>query len=76
MSSIFRELGRRSAGSVPDRLLPAAAVVVALILVVATFGTDPTTVVGLLALALAVATVYSAVEIVNAYEKRALTVFG
>ena len=76
MSSIFRELGRRSARGAPDRLLPAAAVVVALILAVVTFGTDPTTVVGLVALALAVATVYSAVEIVNAYEKRALTVFG
>ncbi|PSP90442.1 phosphoesterase [Halobacteriales archaeon QS_4_69_34] len=34
------------------------------------------TAVGLLVLALAVVTVYSAVEIVNAYEKRALTVFG
>ncbi|MFD1598487.1 SPFH domain-containing protein [Halobellus rarus] len=32
--------------------------------------------VGLGVLALAIATVYSAVEIVNAYEKRALTVFG
>jgi regulator of protease activity HflC (stomatin/prohibitin superfamily) len=76
MSSIFRELGRRSARGVPNRLLPAAAVVVALILAVAAFGTDPITVVGLVALALAAATVYSAVEIVNAYEKRALTVFG
>jgi regulator of protease activity HflC (stomatin/prohibitin superfamily) len=76
MSSIFRELGRRSAGGVPDRLLPAAAVVVALILAVATFGTDPTTIVGLVVLALAIVTVYSAVEVVNAYEKRALTVFG
>ena len=76
MSSIFRELGRRSARDVPSRLLPAAAVVVGLILAVAAFGTDPVTVVGLVALALAAATVYSAVEIVNAYEKRALTVFG
>ncbi|MBB6647376.1 SPFH domain-containing protein [Halobellus ruber] len=76
MSSIFRELGRRSVGSVPSRLLPAAAVVVALILAVTIFGTDPTTIVGLAVLAVAVATVYSAVEIVNAYEKRALTVFG
>ena len=76
MSSIFRELGRRSARGVPDRLLPAAAAVVGLVLAVAAFGTDPVTVVGLVALALAAATVYSAVEIVNAYEKRALTVFG
>jgi regulator of protease activity HflC (stomatin/prohibitin superfamily) len=36
----------------------------------------PVTVVGLTVLALAVATVYSAVEIVEAYEMRALTVFG
>ena len=76
MSSIFRELGRRSASGVPDRLLPAAAVGVALVLTVAVFGTNLTTIVGLLALVLAAATVYSAVEIVNAYEKRALTVFG
>ena len=76
MSSIFRELGRRSASGVPDRLLPAAAVGVALVLTVAVFGANLTTIVGLLALVLAAATVYSAVEIVNAYEKRALTVFG
>ena len=76
MSSIFRDLGRRSVRGVPNRLLPAAAVVVGLILAVAVFGTDPITVVGLVGLALATATVYSAVEIVNAYEKRALTVFG
>ena len=76
MSSIFRELGRRSVSGVPDRLLPAAAVGVALVLAVATFGTNLTTLVGFLALMLAAVTVYSAVEIVNAYEKRALTVFG
>jgi regulator of protease activity HflC (stomatin/prohibitin superfamily) len=76
MSSIFRELGRRSASGVPDRLLPAAAVGVALVLTVAVFGANLATIVGLLALMLAAATVYSAVEIVNAYEKRALTVFG
>ena len=74
--SIFRELGRRSVSGVPDRLLPAAAVGVALVLAVATFGTNLTTLVGFLALMLAAVTVYSAVEIVNAYEKRALTVFG
>jgi regulator of protease activity HflC (stomatin/prohibitin superfamily) len=61
---------------VPDRLLPAAAVGVALVLTVAVFGANLATIVGLLALMLAAATVYSAVEIVNAYEKRALTVFG
>ena len=68
MSSIFRELGRRSASGVPDRLLPAAAVGVALVLTVAVFGANLTTIVGLLALVLAAATVYSTVEIVNAYE--------
>ena len=76
MSSIFRKLGRRSVSGVPDRLLPTAAVGVALVLAVTVFGTNLTTLVGLLALVLAAATVYSAVEIVNAYEKRALTVFG
>jgi regulator of protease activity HflC (stomatin/prohibitin superfamily) len=40
------------------------------------FGIDPLVVVGLLLLGLAVVTVLSAVEIVDAYEKRALTVFG
>jgi len=37
---------------------------------------NPLTIVGLVALALAGVTVYSAVEIVQAYEKEALTVFG
>jgi len=37
---------------------------------------NPLTVVGLVAIALAAVTVYSAVEIVQAYEKEALTVFG
>jgi regulator of protease activity HflC (stomatin/prohibitin superfamily) len=37
---------------------------------------DPLALVGLLFIALAVVTVYSAVEIVEAYEKEALTVFG
>ena len=39
-------------------------------------GTSPLTVVGLLALILLVVAVYQAVEIVDAYEKEALTVFG
>ena len=76
MSSIFRELGRRSARGVPNRLLPAAAAVIGLILAVTVFGTNPATIIGLVALTLAIVTVYSAVEIVNAFEKRALTVFG
>ena len=76
MSSVFRELGRLSARGPPRRLLPAAGVAVALLLVVGLFGGNPTTILGFVVLALAVATVYSAVEIVDAYEKRALTVFG
>ena len=76
MSSVFRELGRLSARGPPRRLLPAAGVAVALILAVGLFGGGPATILGLVVLALAIATIYSAVEIVNAYEKRALTVFG
>jgi regulator of protease activity HflC (stomatin/prohibitin superfamily) len=76
MASLFRELGRLSARGPPDWLvtlfLAAAALVVALLVL----PPDPVTVVGVVALALAVSTVYSAVEIVNAYERRALTVFG
>ncbi|QSG05372.1 SPFH domain-containing protein [Halapricum desulfuricans] len=37
---------------------------------------DPVLIAGFLLLAIAVATVYSAVEVVEAYEKRAVTVFG
>jgi regulator of protease activity HflC (stomatin/prohibitin superfamily) len=51
-----------------------AAVLVALALLVVPI--TPVTVVGLAVLALAIAAVYSAVEIVEAYETRALTVFG
>ena len=76
MSSVFRELGRLSARGPPRRLLPAAGVAIALILAVGLFGGGPATILGLVVLALAIATIYSAVEIVNAYEKRALTVFG
>ena len=76
MSSVFRELGRLSARGPPRRLLPAAAAAVVTILAVGLFGGDPATILGLVVLALAIVTVYSAVEIVNAYEKRALTVFG
>ena len=76
MSSVFRELGRLSARDPPRRLLPVAGVAVALILAVGVFGGDPATILGVVVLALAIATVYSTVEIVNAYEKRALTVFG
>jgi regulator of protease activity HflC (stomatin/prohibitin superfamily) len=89
--SLFRWLGRavgrlttggRSRGRVEQRggvgralrtgLLAVVLVSLALLVVPIT----PVTVVGLTVLALAVATVYSAVEIVEAYETRALTVFG
>ncbi|WP_152039531.1 SPFH domain-containing protein [Salinigranum salinum] len=87
--SIFRRLGRTVArltsgerGGVRTRgglgralqtgLVAVAFVVVALLVVPIT----PVTVIGLTLLALAVAAVYSAVEIVEAYEVRALTVFG
>ena len=76
MSSVFRELGRLSARSSPRRLLPAAAIAAVVLLAVGLFGSDPATILGLVVLGLAVATVYSAVEIVDAYEKEALTVFG
>ncbi|MGQ4556519.1 SPFH domain-containing protein [Halobellus sp. GM3] len=76
MASLFRELGRLSARGPPGWLLPAVGVAAAVFVALALFGGDPTALVGLVALALAIATVYSAVEIVNAYEKRALTVFG
>jgi regulator of protease activity HflC (stomatin/prohibitin superfamily) len=87
--SIFRWLGRTvgrltsgERGGVRRRgglgralqtgLVAVAFVVVALLVVPIT----PVTVIGLTLLALAVAAVYSAVEIVEAYEVRALTVFG
>ncbi|MFC6726030.1 SPFH domain-containing protein, partial [Halobium palmae] len=54
----------------------AALAVVLLGLGLLVFPVTPLTVVGLLLLTLAVVAVYSAVEIVQAYEKRALTVFG
>jgi regulator of protease activity HflC (stomatin/prohibitin superfamily) len=76
MASIWRLLGRLSAGGVPNPLtraviLVALAVTALVVLPITTF-----TVAGLLFLLVAAAAVFSAVEIVQAYEKRALTVFG
>jgi regulator of protease activity HflC (stomatin/prohibitin superfamily) len=76
MANLFRELGRMSARGPPDWLLTGVGLVAAFVLVLAVFGLNPVALVGVLALVLLVATVFSAVEIVNAYEKRALTVFG
>ncbi|MFB6250503.1 MAG: SPFH domain-containing protein [Halobellus sp.] len=76
MASLFRELGRLSAGSIPNWIGPAVGVALIAAITFALFGNDPTTVLGIVALALAAAAVYSTVEIVDAYEKEALTVFG
>ncbi|WP_336024001.1 SPFH domain-containing protein [Halobellus salinisoli] len=76
MANVFRELGRLSTRGSPGWLLPAAAVVAALLAAGVLFGGNPMAVVGLVVLALAIAAVYSAVEIVDAYDKEALTVFG
>jgi regulator of protease activity HflC (stomatin/prohibitin superfamily) len=87
--SIFRWLGRTvgrlttgSRGSVQrrgglGRALQTGVVAVVLVsLALLVVPITPVTVVGLALLALAIAAVYSAVEIVEAYETRALTVFG
>jgi len=76
MASPFRQLGRLSARGLPDWIAPAVGVAVVALVAFALFGSDPLTVLGLVVLALAAATVYSAVEIVDAYDKEALTVFG
>ncbi|MGM0590983.1 MAG: SPFH domain-containing protein [Halobacteriota archaeon] len=76
MASVWWHLGRLSRGRLPTWLgtLAALSVAVALVLLVAPL--NLITAVGLLALVLAAVTVYSAVEVVEAYQKRALTVFG
>jgi regulator of protease activity HflC (stomatin/prohibitin superfamily) len=76
MASLFRTLGRLSARGVPRRAQQAAVLVALLFVGLLLLPPDPITYVGLVALVLAAATVSSAVEIVEAYEKRALTVFG
>ncbi|QIB76336.1 SPFH/Band 7/PHB domain protein [Halogeometricum borinquense] len=76
MANLFRELGRMSAQGPPDWLLTGIGLIVGFAAVLAVFGLDPVVLIGVLVLILLVATVLSAIEIVNAYEKRALTVFG
>ncbi|ADQ65800.1 SPFH domain, Band 7 family protein [Halogeometricum borinquense DSM 11551] len=65
-----------SAQGPPDWLLTGIGLIVGFAAVLAVFGLDPVVLISVLALILLVATVLSAIEIVNAYEKRALTVFG
>ena len=62
--------------STRDLLIAAAAFVLLVALALGVVSVDPYTVAGVAALVVAVVTVHSAVEIVDAYEKRALTVFG
>ncbi|WP_224270586.1 SPFH domain-containing protein [Haloprofundus salinisoli] len=76
MASPFRELGRATARGVPKQLWTALFLVVAASVALTLVPITPATIVGLLVCSLAVATLVSAVEIVLAYEKRALTVFG
>ena len=81
-----RELGRASAGltsadpsasgGVPDAAKRVVAVAAALAVAVVALSQDLLLGVGVLALLLAALTVASAVEIVEAYEREALTVFG
>ncbi|ELK54944.1 MULTISPECIES: SPFH domain-containing protein [Haloferax] len=63
-------------GRLPRWLAPLAVAVVVFGLAVVVFPVTPLTLAGYVVLALAVAAVYDAVEIVQAYEKRTLTVFG
>ena len=74
MNSPFYELGRLTSGADLSKAAAVGAVVLALLFALPRL--DPMAVVGLLALALAAAVLASAVEIVDATEKRALTVFG
>ncbi|RDZ41893.1 phosphoesterase [Haloferax sp. Atlit-47N] len=90
MDSLFYQLGKLSAsssssgaervdsdpGRLPRWLAPLAVAVVVFGLAVVVFPVTPLTLAGYVVLALAVAAVYDAVEIVQAYEKRTLTVFG
>jgi regulator of protease activity HflC (stomatin/prohibitin superfamily) len=76
MASLFRELGRMSARGVPRRAQNVGLLVVLVFLALLVAPPSPLTYVGLVFLVLAIATVWSAVEVVQAYEKRALTVFG
>ena len=76
-SGLFYEIGRRSSGSSPRTALlylALAAVLFVALVGIPLFGV--TTFVGVLLLVLVVVTVNSAVEIVNATEKKALVVLG
>ncbi|SFL40266.1 Regulator of protease activity HflC, stomatin/prohibitin superfamily [Halogranum rubrum] len=74
MASVFRFLGRLSARGLPTNTI--LAVTLVLVGLFALTFLPPVAVVGLLLVLLAVAAVVSAVELVQAYEKRTLTVFG
>ncbi|RDZ54055.1 phosphoesterase [Haloferax sp. Atlit-6N] len=89
MDSLFYQLGKLSAssssgagpvdsepGRIPRWLGPLAVAVIVFGIAVVVFPVTPLTLAGYVVLALAVAAVYDAVEIVQAYEKRTLTVFG
>jgi regulator of protease activity HflC (stomatin/prohibitin superfamily) len=70
-------IGGSSPGRIPDSVWTTLAVFAAGIIGVLLFaGLSPTYAVGLLMIVVAGVTVASAVEIVEAYEKRALTIFG
>ncbi|WP_416838205.1 SPFH domain-containing protein [Haloferax sp. DFSO52] len=90
MDSVFYQLGRLSrpdsgaessakvggSSRIPRWLGPLALAVVLFGIAVVVLPVTPLTLAGYVILALAIAAVYDAVEIVQAYEKRTLTVFG
>jgi regulator of protease activity HflC (stomatin/prohibitin superfamily) len=76
MASIWRTLGRLSSSGVPDPLIRGVLLGLFAVLAFLVLPMTPFTVAGVLFLLVAAAAVFSAVEIVRAYEKRALTVFG
>ncbi|UVE51207.1 SPFH/Band 7/PHB domain protein [Haloferax larsenii] len=89
MDSLFYQLGKLSASTsssatkvesgpprVPRWVGPLAVAVLAFGAAVIAFPVTPLTLAGYVVLALAIAAVYDAVEIVQAYEKRTLTTFG
>ncbi|KAB1187114.1 MULTISPECIES: SPFH domain-containing protein [Haloferax] len=90
MDSVFYQLGRLSSNSsgvessasvggssrIPRWLGPLALAVALFGIAVVVLPVTPLTLAGYVVLALAIAAVYDAVEIVQAYEKRTLTVFG
>ena len=90
MDSVFYQLGRLSrpdsgaessatvggSSRFPRWLGPLALAVLVFGVAVVAFPVTPVTLAGYVLLALAIAAVYDAVEIVQAYEKRTLTIFG